>query len=1807
MAALPVVPAKHDAFIQYLANHPQTPMAELVQPYRDFDARVRELYAQEPDHPTLKDPFINVLPLFDGNVEQVKIRARNLATESAEEKERFIMPLSDSDRKPGGSPAVVQSFKEFQNNFNVFSELSLADLDWSNVVAAGSSVVTSLLPVPEEYSESKRTIRRYYHEIVAPASDVDLFLYGLTEEEAIEKIKQIETKIRDSILTETTTIRTKNAITIASHYPTRHIQIVLRVYKSISEILTGFDVDCSCAAYDGKQVYVAPRALTAYMTQINQIDLTRRSPSYENRLSKYSHRGFEVYWPLLDRARVDPTIFERSFQRTVGLARLLVLEKLPRPSDRERYMDKRREERGRPAINRYVRRSYKLRGNIKDDFEDEVAEWVEEEEVSDYHTFTIPYGEKFHARKIEKLLYTKDLLLNAEWNKSKDREVSLHRHPAFFGYVEDVIEDCCGFCPKPSTPEEKEVAEKESKIYISGKISFIKDDPGRQTIGSFNPITNDDWTEMAYVGNTARFCQAIIDKDLEQVQDWLSQEGVDPNQRDYTGRTPLQLATMCSSAAIVKCLIDHGARIVARLADGRTALHIAAARGDIDMVKMILEKSEENEAEEEMKQMRKKNARESSQLEKHEQEKDEVKPADPDAGVETDDDSPEDDDVEILDDTDNDSDAEMRSATTGSYVRVDQSKNKSEGETMPDDQNDDEPDFYDVNVVAWDSKCSALHLAIINGHVAVVKELCSTFGADVLLPIKEVDEWSRLPKGAVLTLVLALRLPWEKAQEMVLTLLDLGASSAQADMKRTTAFHYAVKKGLKAIQLLYDNDKTAVQSAIKNFALNGNMHGSRMATPLTTALACQDTAAALKLLELGLRPEIDFETWFKTVKSAFDSSENHWASDVKRNEEIFKKTVEQPVILAARNELPQVVLKLLELGADPNTLTTLGQQVVEVPSTGAYHTGESLLDVIRQRIEQLDEYSAEELNVLPPLELEDDDFYLNGLQDGSYRHWVALISLEEAKKQYQRERVLYTDELHKQETRKGLQEKKDTIKQLIKGFKEAEADVVRSGGKTFKELHPDINCRSNQDRNQYNHRHFRRQPIKFEVCFNFSQGYLTPEKRAVYCRLFQAAWDGDLAMIKKLTLMPLSEDKSQPPLQIATHDDRGMSPFSIAVLRGHLNIAKAILEIARAQYEPEGEVKRERYSIVNHQELSDYSDDDGSVASDDNGIQVYREIVDDQFTIENIGEVSLKVQSRITPLQCLKWSADISSLAIKGKVSPKPDTSIEFDKIGRISLFAYAILVNDLKLFKFLLDLGEEYTHTGEDDATTSSHFFDFSVVDLEMAIEFGRTQHLAEIMKRTGCGIPLEQLVKKSGVEIKEKPKYYQGLYVHGRKRTDWAARGRNVIRANTTGSDFSPLLQAAKEGSIESVEWMLSDAPTRHYLAFAQANKHDKRLAALSMAGGGIEKAITTWFQARSKCSIFSSLRTTAYFSSGEYLLHCAIFAPSKDETICLVEYLVKAFPSAINMKSSTGLTPLSLAFSLGRGPLAKLLIDAGADQTIRDRNEGNNLLHSLLVANRARHNVSLISTLIDYLDIQHLENMFTQRNSYTHGAMTPLQYWLNRAVNTSFSGSCMCSNREADLESLLKLLLRYSKGIELEMVDGAGETALHLLVTRNKVSLMRILLDFNPMLLYRENATGRTPAEVAYDQYMAPKIAQEQDLTGFDRYNAFYQMSHFQKAPEKFVKDKEDLSPTAWDVCQEYMEKHPGKRRLVSLNEANEVARRLAETQKKNERKMSRRQAYEAEDVPDTAEDEKSTDVVYNWQGTATRGWNEDHICD
>lgn len=153
---LPPTPFPHKSFIQHVTKH-EGSIEDLLVPFSRFESRLREGFAVHPQHPAIQDPCVNLIPVFGESNEPLRIRARPLEDDSVNGE--YIMPLKPEDRRASGTLAMVGSLKAFKQNFNIFSESSLVDLDWSNVVAAGSSVVTPLIPVPTKYNTSKKALR----------------------------------------------------------------------------------------------------------------------------------------------------------------------------------------------------------------------------------------------------------------------------------------------------------------------------------------------------------------------------------------------------------------------------------------------------------------------------------------------------------------------------------------------------------------------------------------------------------------------------------------------------------------------------------------------------------------------------------------------------------------------------------------------------------------------------------------------------------------------------------------------------------------------------------------------------------------------------------------------------------------------------------------------------------------------------------------------------------------------------------------------------------------------------------------------------------------------------------------------------------------------------------------------------------------------------------------------------------------------------------------------------------------------------------------------------------------------------------------------------------------------------------------------------------------------------------------------------------------------------------------------------------------------------------------------------------------
>ncbi|CVL06999.1 related to ankyrin repeat protein [Fusarium mangiferae] len=1769
---------------RYIAEHPEVPIVDILDPYRKYEAYLRTVYAQDRQNPLLDDPYLNVIPLFTGDTRYIVTRARNLITESEEEKSKYIMPLPDDKRRPNNSPAIVTNLEVFSKNFNIFSEFSLIGIDWNNIVAAGSSIVNTLVPVPKEYEGTNHKLREYYHEKFCPASDVDLFLYDLTHDEAIEKIKSIERAVKDAVHSDVTVVRTKYALTIASQYPVRHIQIVLRIYKSVSEILTGFDIDAAGAAYDGKQVYATPRALSSFITQVNHIDLTRRSPSYENRLSKYSHRNFEVYWPELDRSRVDAAIYERRLERTFGLARLLIMERLPTGPARDEYLNKLREARGKHKVSRQRKG---LRGNIKEDYDDEVADWRFEEDISDYHTFSMPYGRKFDAKRIEKLAYSQDLLLNAEWNQPRDRTVSLHRHPVFFGRVEDVVEDCCGLCPVPQTDEEKEVAEKEAEIYISGKLTFITEDPGRQQIGSFNPLTEHDWTDMAYTGNSARLFQSIIDGNVDDVRDLLLQEGPELNKRDHTGRAPLHLAVMASTPEVVEVLLNHGARLTSRLVNGETALHLAASRGDIAIIRLLMEKSIKNEQ-----------ARQESEAEVHEHDSN-------------------------LEDRESDSEDEASIGDNGTEWSSDDSESSASSE--------DDVDYFQIDVTAGDVPCAPLHLAIANGHNNAVKLLCD-YGANLTLPLEIADQKPNstvesLSTFAIYPLALALTLPRDRVKPMVQLLFKLGATASQADPRGLTVFQrFAEHAEADVMHALISEDTGGVKNSISHIVVQGWSSNPQTIFPLHSATERGDVALVLQLLANGAEPHIELAAWIKAAKASLTRD---ILGSPEYNKNIYQKSAEQPIIAALRAGIPEVVLELLKRGADPNVMShsTAASMIIEYRRR--FNKGRLALDIVRGMLSRLETLREVKAKVKPEPKLQPGmDSFLAKFSEGTYQHWLVAGDIEGKREVLEQRLKAYRES--NAEDRKVAGEYEEVINELVAKLRAVEEALLSQGARTYEELYPDIKT---GDDNLYkrNSNADEEDVTSYKHTFTFiGEDEIVERGQEGYIKLFEAAWAGDLDCIKALSTQAWGPQQDQPPLIITMKDKAHNTPFSLAFLRGHYAVARAILEIAKAQWAPMkvDQVHRDLSYYLQREERRKGPNTSQSEGDDDNGDD--DDEYNDQFSELEL-QVTMQAKSHKTPLGYLLER--ISTFKLQSTTSVLD--------LGVHDLFEHCMAQDDAAGLKLLLEFAGTYLGKTlnreelrerlvallltalksfpsartkkkvlaamrlnkrkliskifmDEEYYNRENEFTFPIEAFMTAIRLNKTQMLSLVVKQAGVGIPLDHLLKVSvgGVPtggynenaVRIFDMTYQGLTVYGKKRKDWAAAGRGMV-VHPTGIKAAPLLHAALFGALESVEYFLSDAPYRHYSEFGKSMvaREDPRMQHFVDDPTGFERAISTWLS-----------------TDNDLVIHCAVMAEPNQEAKELLQYLVKACPSSLERRDSDGNTPLLNACILGRRQAVETLIGANADQATKNY-KGENVLHALL---RYKSDPSRLEAILKLFDQDLLRNHISQQHQSLQGkANTPLHSWISKMANDGSSNSLSASEQK----EMLTLLLRYTSGKELELLNCEGNTPLHTAVQKENITITGVLVRHKPALLFQENVAGRTVFDIAKAQVNRRQFRQpyadrenwEQDLSAdslldklhdkqkkkarsaevfsakrrdeitaecglsreycpdelYDIVGSLgYALGRSEPKSEKYNMPEGMAAAVILDLCTTAIKQYPAKRRLVSVNEANDVLQRL-----------------------------------------------------
>ncbi|KAK0533319.1 hypothetical protein OC835_003068 [Tilletia horrida] len=167
----------------------------------------------------------------------------------------------DQKRK---SCVQVYDLQRFMQRFDTYTSSVLAHINWANVLVAGGAVLASL-------TSDIGAVDAF------AGNDIDLYLYGLSEEEADAKLLQIREGIDYAVKGFDRVYKTTLSSGVVTFEPRAHgsslrsIQIVLRMHINPAHILASFDLDQCAVGFSGNQVWLEPRAVRAIKLGVSYI------------------------------------------------------------------------------------------------------------------------------------------------------------------------------------------------------------------------------------------------------------------------------------------------------------------------------------------------------------------------------------------------------------------------------------------------------------------------------------------------------------------------------------------------------------------------------------------------------------------------------------------------------------------------------------------------------------------------------------------------------------------------------------------------------------------------------------------------------------------------------------------------------------------------------------------------------------------------------------------------------------------------------------------------------------------------------------------------------------------------------------------------------------------------------------------------------------------------------------------------------------------------------------------------------------------------------------------------------------------------------------------------------------------------------------------------------------------------------------------------------------------------------------------------------------------------------------------------
>jgi hypothetical protein len=193
-------------------------------------------------------------------------------------------------------------------------------------------ICQELLDIPNVVIAGSKALEIVSHYKI-DASDIDLFIWGVSAEEANDRVKRIQQVVynndyKDSRFQTGSGIHTGNAITFFNGYSA--VQVVLRIYKSPAEIIHGFDIQASRVLImkngDEYKAWGTPSFFLSMKYSFVWTDPQRQSQTYPVRLFKYFEKGFTVALMGLDREKINMKIMKIPHRSLKGMTLILRTE-----------------------------------------------------------------------------------------------------------------------------------------------------------------------------------------------------------------------------------------------------------------------------------------------------------------------------------------------------------------------------------------------------------------------------------------------------------------------------------------------------------------------------------------------------------------------------------------------------------------------------------------------------------------------------------------------------------------------------------------------------------------------------------------------------------------------------------------------------------------------------------------------------------------------------------------------------------------------------------------------------------------------------------------------------------------------------------------------------------------------------------------------------------------------------------------------------------------------------------------------------------------------------------------------------------------------------------------------------------------------------------------------------------------------------------------------------------------------------------------------------------------------------------------